>query len=666
MENQDENVAQQRKNFIGKLLKEVKADKKHHGPAFKEMRDNMRLAREGAENEWVKGNKYIVNIIHRHIQQRKSSLYAKNPKATAKRRPRMDFAVWDEKPESLIEAMQVIQQAGQAGIEPPPTAIAVIRDYERGMQERRMITKIGRTMELCFHYYLDEQAPVFKTSAKHLVGRVLTCAVGYIKHGFDRVMDMSPDKLNRIADLTNKVAHMERLVKDVEEDEIHEDAAELEEMKMTLEALQADKDVIIKEGPVYDFPRSTSVIPDRHCYSLAGWLGADRVSQEYAFTPDQIKEIYKVDVGKKYLRYKPDGSRSMVRTDTDAELAMVFEIYDKTTGRMYTVCDGYQDFLEEPRKPNVEIEQFFPYQALTFNDVESESELFPHSDVYYLRHQQAEMNRMGEGLREHRQAARPRYVASKGAFDDDDTAIIANTAPHHVALLNALTPGQKLGDLIDRMPVANIDMNVYSTAQAFEDVLRSVGSQEANLGGTGGATATESSIAESSRLSSQSSNVDDLDDFLTAMARVSGQVMLAELDKETVVQIAGPGAVWPEMSNQEIADEVHLEIKAGSSGRPNKAQEMANFERVAPFLLQTPGITPGWMAKHMIQLIDDSLDYTEAITEGLPSITAQNGAVQPGTGDAATDPNQQGGQGANNKPGVTQGNEGPQPAFPQA
>ena len=663
----EQDVRQQRKNFINSLLKEVKADKKHHGPAFKEMRQNMRLAREGAEKEWATADKYIVNVIHRHIQQRKSALYAKNPRASAKRRPRLDFAIWDGKPESLAAAMEQIQQAAQQGLEPPPEAIALLDDYQNGTQSRDMVNKIGKTMEILFHYFLDEQSPKFKTAAKLLVGRVLTNAVGYLKYGFDRVMEMSPDKVDRIADLTNRIAHIERITTDMEEDEIHDEAAELEELKLTLEQLGTNKDTIVKEGPVYDFPRSTAIIPDRNCYSLHGWLGANRVSQEYAFTPDQIKEIYKVDVGKQYLRYKDNGNgatRALVRTDTDQELAMVYEVYDKTTGLMYSLCDGYFDFLEEPTAPNVEIEQFFPFEPLVFNDVESEEQLFPHSDVHYLRFQQKEMNRSGEGLREHRQAARPRYVASNGVFEDNDVNTIQNIPAHGVGFLNALQPGQKVSDLIDRLPVANIDPNLYSNNAAFEDVLLSVGSQEANLGGTSGATATEAGIAESSRLSSQSSNVDDLDDFLTNVARTSGQVMLVELDQETVKKIAGPGAVWPSLSNQEIAEEIHLEVKAGSSGRPNKAQEMANFERIAPYIVQIPGISPAWMAKHVIALVDDGIDITDAFIEGLPSITAMNSNLQPGTGNPETDPNQQGGTGGDNTPVADQGNQGAQAGSP--
>jgi hypothetical protein len=40
-----------------------------------------------------------------------------------------------------------------------------------------------------------------------------------------------------------------------------------------------------------------------------------------------------------------------------------------------------------------------------------------------------------------------------------------------------------------------------------------------------------------------------------------------------------------------MAKELWLEVKAGSSGRPNAAADAAKFERVYPLLVQVPGIT---------------------------------------------------------------------------
>src|SRR3546814_6027780 len=117
----------------------------------------------------------------------------------------------------------------------------------------------------------------------------------------------------------------------------------------------------------------------------------------------------------------------------------------------------------------------------------------------------------------------------------------------------------------------------------------------ANLGGAAGATATESSIAEGSRISSLESNTDDLDELLTTLARATGQLMLMELSVEKVIEIVGPGAAWPNLDREAIVSEIFLEIGAGSSGRPNAARseehtsELQSLMRIsyAVFCLKT-------------------------------------------------------------------------------
>src|SRR3546814_7258708 len=102
--------------------------------------------------------------------------------------------------------------------------------------------------------------------------------------------------------------------------------------------------------------------------------------------------------------------------------------------------------------------------------------------------------------------------------------------------------------------------DLYETNGIFEDILRIAGSQEANLGGAAGATATESSIAEGSRISSLESNTDDLDELLTTLARATGQLMLMGLSVEKVIEIVGPGAAWPNLDREAIVSEIFLEI----------------------------------------------------------------------------------------------------------
>jgi hypothetical protein len=209
----------------------------------------------------------------------------------------------------------------------------------------------------------------------------------------------------------------------------------------------------------------------------------------------------------------------------------------------------------------------------------------------------------------------------------------------------------------------------------FNDFLRVVGAQESNLGGTSNGTATASSIAEQSRTVSMADNVDELDDLLSNLAHATGQLMLKELTKDTVMRIAGPGAVGPEaqMSRQDIAEDLNLTIKAGSSGRPNKAAELANLERAVPFVMQLPGSSgialP--LLRQYLDLLDIDVEGLEL--EGMPSIQAANQMLArpagPEQGAAGADPRsapaEQGANGGDNAEKPAPSGEG-QPGYPES
>jgi hypothetical protein len=80
---------------------------------------------------------------------------------------------------------------------------------------------------------------------------------------------------------------------------------------------------------------------------------------------------------------------------------------------------------------------------------------------------------------------------------------------------------------------------------------------------------------------------------------------------------------------------VLLEIEAGSMGRPNAAQEVANAQRIYPLLIQLPGIDPEFLAKDLLRRLDDRLDLTEAFKSSLPSIVAMNGMASKPTAPGA-------------------------------
>lgn len=646
-----------REAFIGKWLERIKAAEKKHEQAFKRMREDMQYARMGADDQWVAQDNYTANIIQRHINQSVAALYAKNPRAVAKRRVRMDFELWDGDQNSLMAA---------AADPMNPNNMMLLMDVQNATAQRKMIDRVCKTLEIMFHYYLDEQTAGFKKRMKRMVRRALVTGVGYVEMGFQRILESNPEILARLEDVQKRLDVIEARSADLADGIIRDDMAEAEELRQAIQVLQAEADIVVREGLVFDFPKSTDIIIDPRCTELMGFVGADWIARKMHKTPDEVKEDYKVDIGNSFTSYRVGADGFVEQGHPSSEqgkgMACIYHVQHKSTGMVFTLCDGYKDYLIPPAPPKVKLERFFNVYALTFNDVEDEREIFPNSDVSLIKPMQVEYNRARQGLREHRISNKPRWAVSKGSMDEGDKDKLASGRPFSVLELNVLAAGEKIADKIQPIPTAELDPALYDTAPSFEDVQRTVGAQEANLGGTSGATATESSIAEGSRATATASNVDDLDDLLTDIARDAGQVMLQEVSVETVKKIAGPGAVWPEMNRQEIAEEIVLQIKAGSSGRPNKAQELANRERAMPLIIQIPGINPLPLARQYLDLLDIDLD--EAIAEGLPSITSMNRQSQPSTGDPATDPNQQGEQGGQNAEAPQERQQGPQPAYP--
>lgn len=640
-------LRQSRRALVRQWCDKVIRAKKHWSDAHQRMRDDMDFF---MGKQWRHGNgdKYVANLVQRHVQQRVASLYAKNPKAVAKRRQTLDFALWDGNPGVLQAATTVNEAAIAQTGSPSPQSMALFQDVSDGFEKRQKSDRIAKTLEIVFHQFVESQN--LKPQMKQLVRRVCVTGVGFVKLGYHRKMGKRPDDLEKITDITEQLQVLERLLADKADDKFTDEDAKAEQLRNLLDELTNKQDAILDEGLVFDFPQSHSIVIDPRCRQLKGFIGADWIAQEFILSIDEVKEIYNVDLGTSYTKQE---ETNYAQSDQDAkkreeDLCRVWEIYSKKDGMVFSIADGYPDFLSEPDCPELGIKRFWPIFILTFNEVENDREIYPPSDISLLRPVQEEYNLARQRLREHRNANRPLYVTPQGSLSREDIEKLQVREANEVIQLQAIQPGQSVDQVLQAVKTIPIDPALYDTSPFVDDLFRVVGSQEANMGGTGGGTATEVSVAESSRMSALGSNVDDLDDFLTDIARASGQVLLTMMDPQTAQKIAGPGAMWPSLSAQEVADELILEIEGGSSGRPNKAAEIANFERLAPILMQIPGIDSAWLAKEAIRRLDDGMDLSDAVSASLPSIVAQNAQKQLGSGNPATDPNMQGPQGAGN------------------
>lgn len=672
-----------RKALVARWQKNVKADKAHWKPVFERMEKCEQLAAEGADAKYVESEQYVVPIIVRHVNQSVAQLYAKDPRATATRRKRLLYAVWDGKPDSLQAAMQAMMPPPGMPIDPitggpldpatalpwqpDPESMALMQEVQEAAAEIARTDKLAATVELLWKYYTGEQGAGFKEQMKLMVRRAKIHGVGYVKIAFQRELQPRPEMAGAIDDSTSQLTTLDLLQAGLEKPEgdggFGAESAEAASADLINKQLMAQQEIVVREGPIFDFPSGPEIIPSRKLRHLKTFVGAPYITHEFHKTAAEIERLYGVDIKGKGQAYNDGERQEKDGRRTDETLYCVWEVQDKTTGQFLTICDGYHDFLKEPGEPDTRIERFWTVFPLVFNEVENKKKPFPPSDVWLLRHTQQGYNVSREGLREHRVANRPGFVSGKSKLSREDKAKLTNRGAHEVVEIQGLQQGQKIEDLLQRIPNNPIDPALYDTRGFFEDVLRTVGAQEANLGGTSSSTATESSIAEQSRSASMADNVDDLDDLLTNLAKAFGQLCFLELSKDTVQQIVGPGAIWPDMpqTREDIARDLLLEIKAGSSGRPNKAADLANLERAWPVLSATPGINPQPVAKKLAHLLD--IDIEELYVEGLPSFNAMN-ALMGKPAVASADPASQGGMGGANDPSQPAPPEAGQPAYP--
>ena len=687
---------QPRAELVQSLCKWARETRQFRSKTFTKMRRDMEFVRPGRQWKHVGGTvadvnddtavfsqAYEANIVQRHVQQRVAALYAKNPKVVARRRKRMDFRKWDGDQKTLQEALMRAQgspgdpMTGVLPMPPAPTPedIELIQDVGEGMERRKLFDRISKTLEILYTYFLQEGTPSFKLQAKQLIRRVETTGVGFVQLGFQRLMGKSRDITNRIRDDQVTIDNLSVLAEDLRDDKLNECQKKIEELRLGLAALQKQEQIVLREGLVFDFPNSTDILVDRDCIQLKGFVGARRVGREYHYTKDQVKAIFGIDLGTNYSQYEPTKTWERTNTDRSTNVACVWGIWDVNTGLCYYVCDGYPDFLGEPEAPQVKVDGFFPFKVLSFNDIEDPNDIYPPSDVEIVRPMQLEYNRARECLREHRIANRPAYISAKGVFETEDKDKLQNHASSELLELSLSPESVKDGveKYLAAKPTATIQPEVYDTEYVFIDFQRVAGDQAANLGGAAGdVTATEASIAETSRVGALQSCIDDVNDFLSDMARAGGQILFAEMSPEMVEKIVGPGYAWPDFTREEISEEIYLEIEAGSSGRPNKAVEIANMERMAPFLIQMPGLKPDWLLRQMMTRIDENVELEDAFDLKLPSVVSSNaitqaGAkqVQPGTGKP-NDPKAQGGEGGDNneRAGGDPSRPGPRPDFP--
>lgn len=639
---------------VEQWTKKIKDARKYWEPDFCRMRENMEFAAGFQWNGQVKldDDKYIANLTNRAVNQKVATLYAKNPKFKANPTERLYFQVWDGKVETLQQAAAMLQ-APEADPATQFQANVLMADYTQGHLQKAMVERVGKTLDIVFKWNLNNQMPSFKLQMKQMVRTAVTCGVGYVKLDYARGPEGTLSSTDTESTTKQRLDAAHEILGRVSRGELPEDSPEIVKATALLQSLNEQQagEEAVQERLVFDFPSPTSIIVDPNCVALKGFVGAKWMAEEHYMPLEDINAHFGLQIkmedgvevydesGGKYDENQP------VQKAEKKGLCCLWCVYELATKSYFYILDGYKTFVAPPEPCDPCTKHFWPVFALTFNDVTVEpgkqkASIYPPSDVQLIKSAQKEWNRTKDSLREHRKANEPCMAVAKGQLTDDDKKSILNRAPNAIIELQNLQPNEDVNKRIQVIQHPAVDPTLYDTAPLQQDMLAVLGNENATQPASNDYTATAATINEQSRLVVTSSNVDDLDDLLTDLAEAGGEIIFLAFSPETVQQIAGVGAVWP--GPQEVSDFVNyisLEVVAASSGRPNRALELANWGQIAP-ILQMAGASPWFMIRETLKRLDDPLDPSEAFSLG-PTATmpqesmAQAQSMQPARGQQA-------------------------------
>lgn len=640
----------------------IKKSKAKYKPDFERMRKNMEFVTglQWQGQQVIDDERYTNNITLRLVNQKVATLYAKNPTVEATRRPRMDYQLWSGDRNEIIMAMMQAQEYTAMGLPVPPPIMALIMDFENGTKMKMMVDKVCDTLEKLFAIQIDSQRPEFKEQVKQAVRRTIICGVAYCRpifcrEGYESYVSSidsgstEQDRIGRAKVIMDRIASGEI-------DNTSADLATLQQLLQSVGVSQAQGDsATSSDAPVerleFDFPTATSIIVDENCRNLKEFVACRWIAQEYILPVDEVNALFGTDIkvgtggeGQAIDYTQAGEAPRQGSTPADAQVdkdpfykgqVALWEVYDYNAKNRFFIVDGWKDYVVAP-EPTISVSGFWHHFALTFNDIESDvntkASIYPPSDVQLVKSPQKEWNRTREALRDQRNANAPKYPVRKGLLTQEDKEKLMNATPNSVIELEGVPADTKPNDLILPMQVAQINPANYDTNPLSQDMMLTAGLQEANIGNApSNVTATVGTIAEQSRMTVAASNIDDLDGWLSRIAQCGGEMLLKEMSPQTVQELVGMGSVWPTLpqSKAMFSKQIYLKIKAASSGRPNKAIDVANWRDLAPLLLQS-GANPIGIIEETAKRIDDNLDIDQFFPISLPS--------QPGEGSGEQQP----------------------------
>jgi hypothetical protein len=455
-------------------------------------------------------------------------------------------------------------------------------------EQMQAVKGFAQTAEFMLQKSLVKDARL-KKQAKKQLRSVYATSVGWLKASWQEKKGQDPLIANRLKDTQDNIDRVQLLLSQANDPQQKTDhELKLAELKQAIEGLQgAQQEVTVARGIALDFVMSEDVlIVDPSIRSVDDYARAAALAHRVWMTADQYEQTfgYRPKSAKNYVEQAGSGTMTAAgTTDQQASLVCVWEVWSQADNRVFYVCDGEEGFCREPSSPEWTGKRWYPFFLLAVNEIDGS--FYPLSDIELTDKLVKEYNQAREDFVRDRQECLPVNVVRKGgSLTPDDVERLKNRKGSDWIVVEGVGNNPLTNDVFTGQ-LGKLDPAAYDTAGSRYDIERILGGGDATTGSiTKAKTATEAEILSQGLRSRSGERQDCLEDEFNELGPYCLEIMLRKYSEEDVKAIAGPHAVWPQMNIEEIFNLVTVEVRGGSTGKPDRLQEQDRWTKLLPII----------------------------------------------------------------------------------
>jgi len=458
------------------------------------------------------------------------------------------------------------------------------------VDRKEAVQAFAKTAETVLQEMLVRQAKL-KKRAKRLLTSCYTTSVGWWKLQWQETPRVDTLIQGRIKDTQDNLAAIEAQRAKLEDPSAGQDMdAEIARMREMLAGYESQAEVSIVRGLVLDFVLSEDIlILDESIRELGDYERSGALAHRVWMTRKMYERTFGAQAGEKVKSYREHSSGSHqvgAGGNKEQDLLAVWEVWDQDSNRVFHVVEGGEGFCRKPFTPDWTGERWYPFFALYWN--EADGCFYPLSDIELIEPLVQEYNDSRDDFVKDRRDARPFTVVRKGgALTPDDVQNIRNRNGNDVIVVEGVgnTP---LSNDIQSVTLGSINPITYDTAPARADIEQILGGGDASRGSVLKAkTATEAEILSQGLRSRSAERTDIMEDLLSEAGTYALQICLRKMTPQEVMGIAGQDASWPSLSWEQALQQVVIQVRGGSTGKPDRLQEQDRWTNLVPVIEKT-------------------------------------------------------------------------------